>query len=144
MTHYIYKGEEITHIDFISLCQKNGICAGRGWSHYDKLVDMAEKGNEKAIALLMNLELHKTPNPEKPIGLHSPKNRYLVLIGFEKPLKYLGSEVSFGTMNIEGVEDFIRKYFMYNQPQVGVTILENMKKYPEFSWKAIRQYNLAK
>ena len=143
MTHYIYKGEEIDHISFISLCQKNGICAGRGWSHYDKLVDMAEKGNEKAIALLKDLELRKTPNPEKPITPHSPRNRYLVIIGYEKPVKHIGSEASFGTMNLEGVEDTIRNYYMFNQPKVGVSILENMKKYPEFSWKLVRSFNLA-
>ena len=142
MTHYIYKGKEIDHISFISLCKKNGICAGRGWSHYDKLVDMAEKGNEKAIALLKDLELRKTPNPEKPITLHSPRNRYLVIIGYEKPVKYIGSESSFGTMNLENVEDMVRNYYMYNQPKVGVSILENMKKYPEFSWKLVRSFNI--
>ena len=142
MTHYIYKGEEITHIDFISLCQKNGICAGRGWSHYDKLVDMAEKGNEKAIALLKDLELRKTPNPEKPITPHSPRNRYFVQIYFPKPLKNLGSCVSYGTMSLEGIEDNVRKWYMYNQPVVRVFVHENLKTYPEFEWKNVKAFDV--
>ena len=90
MTHYIYKGEEIPHISFISLCQRNGICGGRNASHYEKLVEMAENGNERAIAIMNDLEIRKTPNDNmKNITPRSPKNRYYVEVYFPKPLKNL-------------------------------------------------------
>lgn len=143
MTHYIYKGEEIPHISFISLCQRNGICGGRNASHYEKLVEMAEKGNERAIAIMNDLEIRKTPNDNmKNITPHSPKNRYYVEVYFPKPLKNLGSVVSFGTMTLDNVEDTVRKYYMYNQPVVRVAILENLKTYPEFEWKKVSMFDV--
>ena len=143
MTHYIYKGEEISHISFISLCQSIGCCGGRKMSHYEKLVDMAEKGNERAANILKDLEITTTPNDNnKEIGLYSPKNRYHVEVYFPKPLENLGSVVSFGTMSLDGIEDQIRKYWMYQQPVVRVNIQENLKKYPEFEWKTVRTFDL--
>ena len=65
MTQYIYNGKEISHISFISLCQRNGINGGRKMSHYDKLVEMAEKGNQKAIDILNNLEVREVANKPK-------------------------------------------------------------------------------
>jgi hypothetical protein len=55
MTKYIYKGEEISHTRFITICQMAGIMGGQ--SHYQKLVEMAEQGNEKASDILGNLEV---------------------------------------------------------------------------------------
>lgn len=57
MTQYIYNGKEISHIRFIGLCRRNGINGGRKMSHYDKLVEMAEEGNKKAIDIINNLEV---------------------------------------------------------------------------------------
>jgi hypothetical protein len=57
MTKYIYKGEEISHTRFITICQMAGIMGGRKKSHYQKLVEMAEQGNEKAADILGNLEV---------------------------------------------------------------------------------------
>ena len=57
MTKYIYKGEEISHTRFITICQMAGIMGGRKKSHYQKLVEMAEQGNEKASDILGNLEV---------------------------------------------------------------------------------------
>lgn len=59
MTKYIYKGEEISHTRFITICQMAGIMGGRKKSHYQKLVEMAEQGNEKAADILGNLEVKK-------------------------------------------------------------------------------------
>ena len=143
MTHYIYKGEEISHISFISLCQSIGCCGGRKMSHYEKLVEMAEKGNERAANVLKDLEITETPNNnDKEIGLHSPKNRYHVEVFFPEPLPNLGSVVSFGTMSLEGIDDYIRRYYMYQQPVVNVRITENLKKYPEFDWHIVRTFDL--
>ena len=142
MTHYIYKGEEIPHTTFIALCQRNGICGGRNASHYEKLAEMAEKGNERAIAIMNDLEIRKTANPQKPITPNSPRNRYYVEVYFPKPLKNLGSCVSFGTMTLDDIEDRVRKYYMYNQPVVRVAILENLKTYPEFQWKKVSMFDV--
>ena len=144
MTQYIYNGEEITQISFIYLCQRNGINGGGKMSHYDKLVAMAEEGNQKAIDILNNLEVREVanePKQEAP-GLRSPKNRYHVELHFNKPLPGLGSVDSFGTMNLDGIDNYIRRYWMHNQPEVHVIISENLKTYPEFDWKIVRDETL--
>lgn len=74
-------------------------------------------------------------------SLHSPKNRYHVEIHFPKPIK-LGSVVSFGTMTLEGIDDYIRKEWMCGQPSARVIIRENLKTYPEFEWKVVRNEDL--
>ena len=100
---------------------------------------MAEKGNERAANVLKDLEITETPNNnDKEISLHSPKNRYHVEIVFPEPLPNLGSVVSFGTMSLEGIDNYIRRYWMYGQPTVHLKIQENLKKYPEFDWHTVR------
>lgn len=144
MTQYIYNGTDISHISFISLCQRNGINGGRKMSHYEKLVKMAEEGNQKAIDLLKNLEVRevaKATAQEEP-SLHSPKNRYHVEIHFNQPLDGIGSVVSFGTMSLDGIDNYIRRYWMYGQQEVHIVIRENLKTYPSFDWKKIRDEKL--
>lgn len=143
MTKYIYNGKEISHISFIGICQRNGINGGRKMSHYDKLVEMAEKGNQKAIDILNNLEVREVANKSKEEpSLHSPKNRYRIEVHFNEPLPDLGSAVSFGTMNLDGIDNYIRRYWMYRQPEVHIIIRENLKTYPEFDWKVVRDEKL--
>ena len=57
MTKYIYKGQEISHTKFLTICQMAGVMGGRMKSHYEKLVEMAEQGNERAQAILNDLEV---------------------------------------------------------------------------------------
>ena len=57
MTKYIYQGQEISHTSFLALCQRNGINGGRKKSHLQKLEEMAEQGNMKAIEILNALEV---------------------------------------------------------------------------------------
>ena len=57
MARYIYKGEEISHTRFITICQMAGVNGGRKKSHYQKLVEMANDGNPKAAEILDNLEV---------------------------------------------------------------------------------------
>ena len=80
-------------------------------------------------------------NNQQP-SLRSPKNRYHVSVNYPQPLEGIGSVVSFGTMDIENIEDYIRKYWMNNQPTVYVVIKENMKQYPSFDWQTVRTFNL--
>ena len=54
-TKYIYKGEEILHSTFISLCRKIGVNGGRKFTTLEKLQQEANKGNEKAIEKLQTL-----------------------------------------------------------------------------------------
>ena len=51
-TKYIYQGKDISHTSFIALCQRNGINGGRTVSHLQKLEEMADQGNKKAIEIL--------------------------------------------------------------------------------------------
>lgn len=144
MTQYIYNGKEISHTSFISLCMSNGINGGRKMSFYEKLVQMAEQGNERAKNIMANLEVREveTPKKQEEPSLHSPKNRYHVEVHFPEPLENLGSVVSFGTMNLDGIDNYIRRYWMYGQPTVHVIIRENLKTYPQFDWKEVRNENL--
>jgi hypothetical protein len=105
MTQYIYNGKEISHTSFISLCMSNGINGGRKMSFYEKLVQMAEQGNERAKNIMANLEVREveTQKKQEEPSLHSPKNRYHVEVHFPEPLENLGSVVSFGTMNLDGI-----------------------------------------
>lgn len=80
-------------------------------------------------------------NQEQP-SLHSPKNRYHVEVHYPKPLPKLGSVVSFGTMTIDGIDSYIRRYWMNNQPVARIIIRENLKTYPEFDWKTVRNEDL--
>lgn len=59
MTHYIYKGKEILHLQFIALCQRNGISGGHKQTYYEKLVEMAEKGDERAKRIMSELKVIK-------------------------------------------------------------------------------------
>ena len=57
MTTYIFKGKEITHTCFVSLLRSAGINGGRKLTHFEVLNREAEKGNQKAIEILKNLEV---------------------------------------------------------------------------------------
>ena len=78
-----------------------------------------------------------TQKNETP-SLRSPKNRYRVEVHYPQPLDGVGSVVSFGTMSLEGIDDYIRRYWMNNQPKAYVVIRENKKTYPEFDWQTGR------
>lgn len=54
---YIYKGEEILHSTFISLCRKTGVNGGRKFTALEKLQQEADKGNGKVIELLSDLQI---------------------------------------------------------------------------------------
>lgn len=75
-------------------------------------------------------------------SLHSPKNRYRVEVHFNQPLEGIGSVTSFGTMSLEGIDNYIRRHWMYGQQEVHIVIRENMKTYPSFDWKKIRDEKL--
>lgn len=57
MTTYIYKGEKILHVEFISMLRRAGINGGRKFTYLEVLRREAEKGNRKAIDILNNLEV---------------------------------------------------------------------------------------
>lgn len=78
-----------------------------------------------------------TQKNETP-SLRSPKNRYRVEVHYPQPLEGVGSVVSFGTMSLEGIDNYIRRYWMNNQPKAYVVIRENKKTYPEFDWQTVR------
>lgn len=59
MTKYIYKGKEISHLDFLSLMRNAGIASGWRKSNYEHLVELARKGNGEAIEILTNLRVEK-------------------------------------------------------------------------------------
>lgn len=59
MTTYIYKGEKISHSKLLMLLRSVHIYGGNKLSHYEALMREAEKGNERAINIMINLELKK-------------------------------------------------------------------------------------
>lgn len=76
--------------------------------------------------------------------MRSPKNKYHVEVSFDKPLKDIGSVVSFTTNNINDVDEIIKAYHMHGEKRVNVVIKENKKTYPEFKWEVISAYYLSK
>lgn len=59
MTKYYYKDKEISHLSFLRMMREIGLTSGWRVSHYQHLCDMAEKGNEKAKALLADLRVEE-------------------------------------------------------------------------------------
>lgn len=59
MTKYIYKGKEITHLDFISIMKRAGLNSGWRKSHYEHLCDRAEMGDQRAVEILKDLQVIK-------------------------------------------------------------------------------------
>lgn len=57
MTTYIYEGEKISHSKLLMLLRSAHVFGGNKLSHYEALVQAAEKGNEKAINILRDLEV---------------------------------------------------------------------------------------
>lgn len=57
MTKYIFKGKEISHTSFLSLCRKAGLQNPRNRSIYNQLQTLAEKGNWLAANIQRNLKV---------------------------------------------------------------------------------------
>lgn len=76
--------------------------------------------------------------------LHSPKNKYSVKVNYLKPLKNVGSVVSFTTNNIEDIDERIKSSWMNGQKEVHVVILENKANYPNFDWEKVADYHLTR
>lgn len=72
----------------------------------------------------------------------SPKNRYSVEINYDKPLKELGSVVSFTANTIEECRELAAMQAEHYPSMV--VIRENKKTYPEFDWVVVEKYNLNK
>lgn len=72
-------------------------------------------------------------------SLHSPKARYSVSINFDKPLKGLGSVVSYTSDSIEQLKSDVAHC---GYKKADVTIRENLKKYPEFEWVVVERYRI--
>ena len=75
--------------------------------------------------------------------MRSPKNKYHVEVYFEKPLKNIGSVVSFTTNDINDINEIIKAYHMHGEKRVNVVIKENKKTYPAFKWEVISSYYLS-
>lgn len=68
-TKYIYKGQDITHTAFISLCRKAGLLSGNNKNQHSHIIEQAFKGNSKAVEILNELQVIN-PN-EKEIFDHA-------------------------------------------------------------------------
>lgn len=67
-TQYIYKGKDISHTAFISLCRMAGLLSGHNKNQHSHLLEQAFKGNRKAVEILNELQVIN-PN-EKEIFDH--------------------------------------------------------------------------
>ena len=73
----------------------------------------------------------------------SPKNKYIASVSYSKALKEIGSASSATANEIDDLKAYIRFYIdqaQRNKATCFITISENLKKYPEFSWKEIEKY----
>lgn len=57
MTTYIYKGEKISHSKLLMILRSAHVFGGNKLSHYEDLVQAAERGNERAANILRDLEV---------------------------------------------------------------------------------------
>ena len=57
MTKYLFKGEEISHTRFLSICRQAGLQNPRKLSMHEQLKKLAAEGNERAIYLMNDLEV---------------------------------------------------------------------------------------
>lgn len=64
MTKYIYKGKDITHTAFISLCRSAGLLSGHHTEQYSHILNEAFKGNSKAVEILNELQVINTNEKE--------------------------------------------------------------------------------
>lgn len=64
MTKYIYKGKDITHTAFISLCRSAGLLSGYRSDQYSHIINQAFQGNKKAVEILNELQVINTNEKE--------------------------------------------------------------------------------
>lgn len=76
--------------------------------------------------------------------MRSSKNKYHIEVSFGRPLKNIGSVVSFTTNDINDINKVIKAYHMHGEKRVNVVIKENKKTYPAFKWEVISSYYLSK
>ena len=57
MAKYIFKGEEISHTRFLSICRQAGLQNPRKRSMYEQLQALAAESNERAANILKDLEV---------------------------------------------------------------------------------------
>lgn len=76
-------------------------------------------------------------------SLHSPKNAYRVEIHFEKPVKGLGSSVSYTSDDVEGCERLATMQ-AGKEKNVYVKIMKNEDVFPKFNWVTVKTYYINK
>jgi hypothetical protein len=57
MAKYLFKGEEISHTRFLSICRQAGLQNPRKRSMHEQLKELAADGNERAANILKDLEV---------------------------------------------------------------------------------------
>lgn len=72
-------------------------------------------------------------------SMHSPRNKFRAEIHFDKPLKGIGSVVSFTADSIGQLESYIKAM---NYKKCHVVIQENKLQYPSFNWVVVRSYKI--
>lgn len=72
-------------------------------------------------------------------SIHSPKNKYGASVNFDRPVKGLGSVVSFTSDSIDDLKGIIARC---GYKKADVTIRENRKAYPESEWVVVERYRI--
>jgi serine protease inhibitor len=77
----------------------------------------------------------------KEKSIHSPKNKFRCEINFKKAIHEIGSVESFTANSIEEIESGIlqRSGNIAKGKGAYITIMENLKTYPEFEWKVVKR-----
>jgi hypothetical protein len=113
----------------------------------DKLNDEAiDRGNHQIFynVELLDFEDDTKEQSFKPVSITSPKNPYRVEIVFNKPVKGLGSVVSFTAENLEGARNLAFSQVVIAKMQAYIRIFLNKDQYPAFNWERICTYTLNK
>ena len=70
--------------------------------------------------------------------MHSPKRKFRGEIHFEKPVKGIGSQVSYMADSIEQLKSYSE---IHKNNKFTMYIYENKKTYPEFDWQMVEKYS---
>lgn len=75
-------------------------------------------------------------------SIHSPKNRYMVSIGFAVPQQGLGSAVSYTANDVKTLKALAADHARQAKCDTYVRVRENRANYPLFDWRDVALYTL--
>lgn len=77
--------------------------------------------------------------------MNSPKNKFRYQLTYGKPLKGIGSKISFTSNELDENHNVIKHHANQakrNNTTLDVVILENKDFYPDFDWQKVKSFEI--